>query len=222
MNDTNEPFDSELTAELRRRAKKQIRARMLALRGGHPQSALAARSAALVSRLSALPVIAEARSLALFWPMEGRGEVDLRTLFRDALERGVRVYLPFQRPNGPKILTGFGRVSSEADLAPQGRGFWGPSPDAAPAVPGEVDVVVVPALAVDLGGHRIGYGAGYYDATLGDVSPPAVRVVVAYEFQLLSELPAEPHDLPCDWIVTDSRTVAAERTDAELRAMNRP
>ena len=52
------------------------------------------------------------------------------------------------------------------------------------------DVVVVPALAVAADGHRVGYGIGFYDATLPDVCPPAAAVMVAFGFQLLAEVPS--------------------------------
>jgi len=71
--------------------------------------------------------------------------------------------------------------------------------------------VLVPALALDSRGHRLGYGAGYYDRTLPRFCPPAVSIGVAYDFQLLVELPVTEGDVPCDWIVTDTRALAAER-----------
>ena len=73
----------------------------------------------------------------------------------------------------------------------------------------EPDVLLVPLLAFDPRGHRLGYGGGFYDAMLPDFSPPAVAVVVAFDFQLVAELPAEPHDLPCAFVVTDTRMLVA-------------
>jgi 5-formyltetrahydrofolate cyclo-ligase len=73
-------------------------------------------------------------------------------------------------------------------------------------------LVVVPALAVAATGHRLGYGGGFYDAMLPDFCPPAIAVVVAFDFQLVAELPAEPHDVQCGVIVTDARTLRVEST----------
>ena len=69
-------------------------------------------------------------------------------------------------------------------------------------------LILVPALAVGANGHRLGYGRGFYDVTLPDFRPPAQSVVVAYEFQLLSELPSLEHDVASDLVVTDARTLA--------------
>ena len=73
----------------------------------------------------------------------------------------------------------------------------------------KVDLIVVPALAVAPTGHRLGYGGGFYDVMLPDFCPPATAVVVAFDFQLVAELPAEPHDVACALVVTDARTLAA-------------
>ena len=72
-------------------------------------------------------------------------------------------------------------------------------------------MIVVPALAVDPRGHRIGYGAGYYDRTLPRFAPPAVRRAVAFDFQLVAEVPSTEGDVAVDWIVTDARALRAER-----------
>ena len=68
----------------------------------------------------------------------------------------------------------------------------------------------MPALGVAPSGHRIGYGAGYYDRTLPLHAPPAVTLAVAYDFQLLAEVPVTEGDVPVDFIVTDRRVLRAE------------
>ena len=66
-----------------------------------------------------------------------------------------------------------------------------------------LDAVIVPLLAFDSSGHRLGYGKGFYDGFLA--STPARRIGIAYEFQRMSALPAEPHDQPLDIIATNER-----------------
>lgn len=67
---------------------------------------------------------------------------------------------------------------------------------------GEMDLVIVPAVAFDHKGMRLGRGKGYYDRLLIDARCP--KVGVGYDFQLLDSLPAEPHDIPMDFIVTET------------------
>lgn len=206
------PLSPELLAEVTKRAKVQIRKRMKAVRQSHPAAALAQRSAQLVERAKEIPGLAEARGVALYWPLVERGEIDLRALDAWLRERGVRVYYPFMEPKDRPgaFRTGFRLSASADDVILRGRTFAEPPPDAPDAKPGDVDFVFVPALAADGRGHRIGYGAGYYDATLADVRPPARAVIVVYEFQLLAEIPIEPHDVPCDVVLTDRRWLTAD------------
>ena len=106
------------------------------------------------------------------------------------------------------MVSGLRLTASLDELAPRGSRFFEP-PSAGPeAARDDVDVVFVPALAVAPSGHRLGYGAGFYDSLLPDVCPPGKAVVVAYDFQLLVELPTLPHDVPCDVVLTDARTLA--------------
>lgn len=195
--------DAELLAALGPRAKRQIRQRMRALRSALPAASAAARSAAIVARLIGLPEFARARSVGLFWPMESKNEVDLRSLDAAARERGIKVYYPFLAAVGHTVRTGFRRVDDVSQLLPRGSGFAEPGVECLEARRGDIDWIVVPALAVDASGYRVGYGKGFYDATLPDFVPPARAVAVAFGFQLVGEVPREAHDVGCDAVVTD-------------------
>jgi 5-formyltetrahydrofolate cyclo-ligase len=204
-------FEASQVAELAEAAKQELRRRMRALRMAHPAPALKIRNSALVTRASALDAFVRARSVALFLPIEDRKEVDLRELDAEARRQGKRVYYPFLEPRGEAMVSGLRLTQSLTDLAERGRRFYEPLPDAPEATRGDVDLLFVPALAVAASGHRLGYGAGFYDSLLPDVCPPGVAVAVAYDFQLLAELPTLPHDQPCDWLVTDARSFAVTK-----------
>jgi 5-formyltetrahydrofolate cyclo-ligase len=195
--------DAESLTALGQRAKKQLRARLSATRQALPPAAVKARSLAIVERLCALAPIAAARAVASFWPMDGRAEVDLRSLDQWLGVRGAARYYPFMDPKQGGFTTGFRRVRAPEELELRGRRFVEPPPAAPVALRGDLDVVLVPALAVTPDGHRLGFGSGFYDATLPDVAPPALTIAVAFSFQLLAELFIEPHDVACDLVVTD-------------------
>ncbi len=74
---------------------------------------------------------------------------------------------------------------------------------------------MVPALAVTDTDHRLGYGRGFYDVTLPDFCPPALSVVVAFDFQLLAELPVLEHDVACEVVVTDARVIRAGKSGTD-------
>lgn len=192
---------------LRVKARKQIRARMRSLRKAHPEAALAVRSGRIAERLVELPEYAAAGSIALFWPLSQ--EVDLRPLDTRARADGKRVYYPVMDPRGESFSTGMAEAGDPSELRDRGRSFPEPAPESRRAGRGDIGLVVVPALAVSASGHRLGYGVGFYDATLPDFCPPAFSVVVAFDFQLLAELPEMEHDVACDLVVTDARTVRA-------------
>lgn len=201
------PFQATQITELAEAAKVELRKRMRALRTAHPTDALAVRSAALVNRARSLELFQSARSVALFYPMSERKEVDLRELDAAARAAGKRVYYPFLERRGEAQVSGLRLTQSLADLEPRGSAFCEPRPEGPEATRGEIDLLFVPALAVAPSGHRLGYGAGFYDSLLPDMRPPGKAVVVAYDFQLLVELPVLPHDVPCDLVLTDARSL---------------
>jgi 5-formyltetrahydrofolate cyclo-ligase len=191
-------------AVLRRRAKAELRKRMRALRSTLPAPACGERSARIVARLVSFEAVSRARAVALFWPIEARHEVDLRALDGQLRERGVRVAYPAVVDEGRAMVFRF--VANVDAMVEGAMGIREPTEAEPPATPGELDAIVVPALALDLRGHRIGYGAGYYDRMLPAFAPPAVTVGVAYDFQLLAEIPETEGDRAVEWIVTDART----------------
>ena len=198
---------------LRRRVKAELRKRMRGLRMAMPASACAERSARIVDRLLALDVVAGARAVALFWPIEERHEVDLRAAGARLAERGVRVAYPAIDPETREMLFRF--VDQPDAMIEQGFGFQEPSSREPEALAGELDAIVVPALAVDPRGHRVGYGAGYYDRTLPRFSPRAVAVAVAFDFQLVAEAPSVETDFAARWVVTDARVLDAAAAPAD-------
>jgi 5-formyltetrahydrofolate cyclo-ligase len=201
-------LDPDLVAQVSGRAKRAIRARMRALRQALPAAARSARSERICARVLDSAPYRSARSVALFAPQAL--EVDVSRIDSDARASGKSVYYPFMDPTQTGFATGFRRVDELATLVERGRKFLEPPAGLPPAARGDIDLVVVPALAVAASGHRLGYGSGYYDATLPDVCPPGVALVVAFDFQLLAELPHNAHDVAVQIIVTDQRTLLAD------------
>jgi 5-formyltetrahydrofolate cyclo-ligase len=71
----------------------------------------------------------------------------------------------------------------------------------------ELDLVVVPGVAFDAEGRRLGRGGGYYDATLALLPRGAARLGVAFEIQVVPAVPEEPHDVRLDGVVTEARVL---------------
>ncbi|KAB2951854.1 5-formyltetrahydrofolate cyclo-ligase [Heliorestis acidaminivorans] len=135
-----------------------------------------------------------------------RQEVMTKALLELAWQEGKRVLIPLCQPSDSKIIPC--QIDSFDDLV---EGTWGilePSPEKLnPLSPAEIDLVLVPALAFDLQGHRLGYGAGYYDRFLPQLQEKAVKIGLAYELQIIEKLFPEDHDIPVDSIITESRWI---------------
>jgi 5-formyltetrahydrofolate cyclo-ligase len=195
--------DAEIDMELRYQAKAFLRKRARALRNAIPEAAIRERSARIADALDGLPAIAAASSVALFYPIEGRNEVDLTGLDARLRARGKRVAYPSIDPD-TRVMT-FRFVEDVGSMAERGLGFREPLPDAPEAA--ALDVIVVPALQIDGRGHRIGYGAGFYDHTLPRFAPPALSIGVAFSFQLIPEVPITEGDVAVSLIVADDRVI---------------
>ncbi|MBD9373439.1 5-formyltetrahydrofolate cyclo-ligase [Rhizobium sp. ARZ01] len=134
-----------------------------------------------------------------FWPI--RSEADIRPLMSRLAERGARLSLPVVLDRETIV---FRELVRGAPLVHTGFGTTGPGPEAILLDP---DILLVPLSAFDAGGHRIGYGAGHYDRAIDRLrakgrSPRLIGV--AFDCQEVASVPAEPHDVALDAVLTES------------------
>ena len=140
--------------------------------------------------------------VSLYWPM--RDEIDVRNLIDSLAADGVRTALPVMV--GMDVPLVFREWHTGDALVPGTFGVHEPAGDADILAP---DIVVVPLLAFDAVGNRLGYGGGYYDRTLrslragGDV----IAVGVGYDEQEISSVPGHTGDEILDMIITDRRSL---------------
>jgi 5-formyltetrahydrofolate cyclo-ligase len=196
-------FDPETEAALKQRAKAEIRKRMRALRNSIPAGARETRSKAIVERVAGSAAFQRAARIALFAPALDRNEVDVRSL--DDLARAAGKLVGYPRLEDAPGEMSF-RIARPDALEECGHGILEPGAEAEPMEIDSEVLAIVPALAVGLGGHRIGYGKGYYDRWLTRAVPPATALAVAFDFQLLAEIPTAPWDRAVQWVVTDRGT----------------
>jgi 5-formyltetrahydrofolate cyclo-ligase len=122
--------------------------------------------------------------------------------------RGVRVAYP--RIEAPGVL-GMHWVESEADFVPGPLSIRQPPEDSPRVAHDEIDAVIVPGSAFDETGARLGYGGGFFDRLLPMLRPDCARIGVAFDEQLVPEVPAEEHDACVDLVVTPTRVIRPER-----------
>ncbi len=195
------PFSPAEIEAITHQVKGELRRRMRGLRGALSAETRADKSRQIVSRLAEHEVFAGARVVGLYAPMVERGELDVEPLHALLRERGIAVAYP--RLNDDRSLS-FHRVDDPARLAEEGNLFREAPADPSTLV-AALDVVVVPALAADDEGNRLGYGGGSYDRTLGAFGVRPRTIAVVYDFQVLVEVPHLATDIPVDWVLTDRR-----------------
>lgn len=179
--------------------KSELRRRLLASRGELDADWRAAASAAITAAVARLPEVAGARA-ALGYAAVGT-EVNLDALLRTWLVAHVAVHLPFV--DGDDL--GIAAVTDlDADCLPGWASVREPDPARRrPADPSTLDVAVVPGVAFDAHGRRLGYGGGHFDRLLPRLRPATPVVGVAFSTHVVDELPAGGHDAPVHVVVTE-------------------
>lgn len=185
-------------------AKRALRKRMIDARDALAPALRARASRAIARRIAALASFERAQVVLLTLPY--RSEWDATLLARHALDAGKIVAAPRVDPSS-RMLRPLRVVDLDADIEPGYRDI--PEPRAAcPAVALDtIDWVLVPGVAFDAAGRRLGYGGGYYDRLLPLLRRGVARVAGAFEAQIVDAVPALAHDVAVDCVVTEVRTL---------------
>ena len=141
-------------------------------------------------------------------------EVRTSSLARDAWTTGKIVGFPRVEQHGDMLI--FHDVQSWEELQPTSGSRWAiPEPaEAAPVIePADFDLWIVPGVAFDAAGNRLGYGKGFYDRALAVAQLSAVKIGIAFEAQLVGSIPTSDHDIRMDHVVTESRWIGGEPGD---------
>lgn len=155
------------------------------------------------AELTRLPCYQAAEYIMLYMAMQD--EVQLDELIAMVLKNGKKAVIP--------LVTGAGlmeavELSDMADLVPDKYGIKTVSEEKRRLIaPDKIDLIIVPGVAFDKAGHRLGMGGGFYDRFMLRASR-AVRAALAYDCQLLAAVPAEVHDLTVDYIITEKQNIA--------------
>ncbi len=197
---TDAPASSAAESALREQ-KKQLRAQVLAKRDALSPTSRAVASAELTRLLLAEPGYQSARAVSAY--MGFGTEVDTAAFVAQVLADGKQLALP-RIDKASKSLR-LHRVKRLEDLVP---GVWGirePHVDAPAIALDEIDFVLMPGVAFDNRGARLGYGAGFYDRLLGASVRRALRVTAAFDVQIVDTVPTDEHDQRLDIIISEQR-----------------
>lgn len=194
-----------------RERKRTLRDALIATRDAISPAVRAEASRAIAARITALDAYRRARVVLLTLPY--RSEWDATLVARHALADGKIVAVP-RVDVARRMLQPLRVRDLDVDVEAGYRGIPEPR-DHCPTVAAEaIEWVLVPGVAFDADGRRLGYGGGYYDRLLPLLTPEAPRVAGAFDVQLVESVPAAPHDIGVDCIATELRLVACARTPA--------
>lgn len=188
-----------------REQKRRIRRSVLAARRGLSEEEREARSLHIWERLSVLSCYRRATVILCYMSFDK--EVLTEGLIRRAIVTGKRVVLPVVQSDRHTLeLSEISHV--EHDVAPGYRGILEPRPERRrPVAVEELDLAVIPGVAFDVQGGRLGFGAGFYDRLLSGFPRDVLKLGVAFDLQVVPALPRQPHDITMDGIVTESRVI---------------
>jgi 5-formyltetrahydrofolate cyclo-ligase len=185
--------------------KRTLRKRILAIRDALPPERIKELSDRICKLTLQLRAIRDSAVLMAF--LSFGSEVSTDAIIQWAWRQGKGVYVPLCRP-GERRLDPC-RIETFDDVEPGHFGIREPQPhkQTLRAI-GDIDTIIVPAVAFDRRGYRVGYGGGYYDRFLPELDPRATRVGLAFSCQLIDAVPAGAHDVPVDFIVTEEAVIA--------------
>ena len=181
--------------------KERLRKRVLAVHMGLDRGQAEVSGQAILEQILGLEAYRRAK-LVHTYVSSKKNEVDTRALICTCLAHGKRVAVPVVMP-GTKTLA-HALINGLDQLIVGPYGLAQPDPAAAIWLPAaaQIDLVVIPGLAFDRRGHRIGWGGGYYDRFLAQVQ--TVKIGLCYDELVLDCIPGEPHDVPVDMVVAET------------------
>jgi 5-formyltetrahydrofolate cyclo-ligase len=184
--------------------KERIRKETIKKRDAISPDTKTAKDLSIKQRLFSLHEFVQAE--IVFFYASFRSEVDTHTMIKESLEMGKRVMLPRVHIKGHKVK--LYEIKDINELSPGHMGIPEPSfSEAYSLLIDEANIIIIPGVAFDYSGNRLGYGGGYYDMILTQRKKESPIIALAYEEQLVDEVPSEPHDIKFDLVVTDKRII---------------
>ncbi len=191
---------SDVPAHRLKQAKRALRREISGRRDALEPAERAERSGRIADRLLALPEARAATTVLAYWSFGS--EVDTEPVIRHFRDADVRVALP---TTGTGDLVAVAYVPGDP-VSPAGFGAMEPSGDGV-VEPEAIDLVVVPGVAFDRRGGRVGYGGGFYDRFLSRTRPDAAAIAIGFALQVVDAVPQGRMDRRVDAVVTEDEVI---------------
>jgi len=142
--------------------------------------------------------------------IDARNEVRTRAIIQRAWDTSKRVAVPLCERQSHNMIAS--EITSFDDLCEGSYSIGEPKKECVRYVDARLlDIIIVPAIAYDKRGYRIGYGGGYYDRFLSSLKDHAITIGIAFDMQIVDEIPVEPFDVPVDMVITESGIIVDRR-----------
>ncbi|ABW19796.1 5-formyltetrahydrofolate cyclo-ligase [Alkaliphilus oremlandii] len=185
--------------------KKEIRANILQQKSLISDEVVNNTSISIFNILSQQNFYKKANNIMLY--ISFGKEVVTKYIIEDLQKSGKRVFIPVTVPK-TKALIVSELKDFEKDLQVGHFGVMEPKEEALrPVDPSILDLVIVPGVAFDQSGYRIGYGGGYYDRFIPRLSAHATTVSLAFDMQLIDKVPTSQYDIPVQYIITEKQLI---------------
>ncbi len=185
--------------------KKELRARIQDRRDKLSPAQREELSRRVADNLQAMPEFQAAQTVFFF--ISFRSEVSTEPMIRRAITGGKRVCLPYTYPE-TKAMVASHILDFDAELRLGNYDILEPKEEfIRPVEPADIDLIITPGVAFDLRGGRLGYGGGYYDRFFKQRKQGCPLVALAFEMQIVDEVPRGEHDQCVDKVVTEERVI---------------
>ncbi|MFP4456685.1 MAG: 5-formyltetrahydrofolate cyclo-ligase [Clostridia bacterium] len=186
----------------KRQEKKELRNIILAERDRLSKKYRKEASEKIIEKIMDLKCFKKARTVMTF--VSFSSEVDTRTFIEKCWRLGKRVVTPLAVMKTKELL--IYEINNWNQLQSGVYGILEPIPDENRLVkPAEIDLVINPGVAFDMNLNRLGYGGGFYDRFYHNLDKKCTRVAIAFDMQIIKEVPTDRFDIPVDMLITEKR-----------------
>lgn len=182
------------------REKHLIRKRALDQRLKENKKTLQRSGHEIIKKLLITKAFQKAKNILFYMPI--KNEVNTKPLIELILKKNKNILVP--RVENEQKMNAY-KIFSLKDLEKGAFGILEAKKTCKKFRKENIDLVIVPGVAFDINGHRIGFGEGYYDVFLSNIK--AKKIALAYDFQIVKNIPDEEHDIKMDLIITPTKTI---------------
>jgi len=187
--------------------KENIRKRILSLRNSQSIFQAITKSRRIKQKLFTLPEFVRAKTILFY--VSTKDEVETKNMIKEALNLGKRVVVPISDVKNKKLI--LSELKNLDELEPGAFNILEPKKQFfRPVSPEDIDLVIVPGVAFDERGNRIGYGMGFYDRFLRSLKKRVPVVGLAYDFQIVDNIPVDDKDVTVDKAVSEERVIKSD------------